>query len=56
MWQRAFVLEYLPKVAHIDLAVALWAADEVFGFVLRRPADAFTDVLAARDAHHISRL
>jgi hypothetical protein len=50
--QRPFVLEHLTKVAHIDPPVALRAADEMLGFILRRITDPFADVLTARDVTH----
>jgi hypothetical protein len=49
MWQGTFVLEHLAKITAIDPAIAGRAQDQVFGLVLRRIAEEFTDVFAARD-------
>jgi hypothetical protein len=52
MRQWAFVVEHLTEVAHIDPAVALGAADEMLGFILRRITDTLADILAARNVTH----
>jgi hypothetical protein len=39
MRQRAFVVEHLAEIAHIDPSVALETLDEMLGFIVRRIAD-----------------
>jgi hypothetical protein len=45
MRQRAFVIEHLAEVAHIDPAVALGATDEMLGFILRRAGHTLSDAI-----------
>jgi hypothetical protein len=48
VWQRAFVLEHLSKIAAVDPAAAGRASDEMICLVHRLSADAPPKVLVAR--------
>jgi hypothetical protein len=45
MWQGAFVLEDLSKIAAVDPPVAGWTSDEmlglIFGWIAQTPSDVF---------------
>ena len=52
MRQGTFVLEHLAEIAAINPAVAGRAFDEVLGVVIRRLAEAPTNISTARKADH----
>jgi hypothetical protein len=53
MWQRAFVLKDLAKVAAIDPSTACRAADEVLGLAGRWIAETPSNVFAAGNVGHL---
>jgi hypothetical protein len=55
VWQRAFVLEHLSKIAAINPPAAGWASNEVLGLALGRIAETLSQIFAARDFDHSNR-
>ena len=53
VWQGAFVLEHLSKIAAINPAAARRTADEVFGIILRRITLTLCKILAAGNVGHL---
>jgi hypothetical protein len=53
---RAFVVEHLTKVTHVEPSAARWAAHDMVGLVRWLAVDPLADELAAWDVTHRASL
>ena len=52
MGQRPVMLEHLPRIAHIEIAVAGWAEREVISFIRCLTIDTLAEESAAWNVSH----